>query len=52
MATTILETKYDHTPSIRNGDAAFAARAVILLCDRGERQHKSVITLTTRCLHS
>ena len=35
LVATILGAKYDHIPSIRNGDVAFAARAIVLLYDRG-----------------
>ena len=49
---TILETKYDYIPSIGNGDAAKAARAVLLLCLKDEGAtfagERHVISLITR----
>jgi len=32
MTASLIETQYHHIPSIRNGDAAYAARALVMLC--------------------
>ena len=39
MIVILIETQYYHIPSIRNGDAAYAARALVMLCFRAAQQH-------------
>ena len=52
MTAILIETQYYHIPSIRNGDAACAARALIMLCFRAalptlsqKQRHAGIPTL-------
>ena len=54
MAAILSETQYYHIPSIRNGDAAYAARAIIMLRFRAAQlalsQSNSMLVYLLRCL--
>ena len=44
MTTILIETQYYHIPSIRNGDAAKAARALVMLYFRVAQPTFPIVT--------